>query len=151
MRSDSEKFEIFNSNFEINPKYRELIEESIEGMMRIGQIFREADMDELVNGFLRYLFKNNEHHYLTELIKRRTVVNGEERYSILKLEVLKSYINESIKTIKESLFSDLYIYPPERLMSIKNYLSKLNLIYSAMISKAKINYIKIFFKSKKNG
>jgi len=131
LNSDKEKFEIFDPNFTINKKYKNLIEEEINSKRK--SIFNEVEDQDLVHDFLLYLISNDHHFFLNELIKRKYISNGEEKYFILRLEVIKSHLEEIYEKKMKIFEEEFHELEAENIADLHKFLFRIIQIFHSLI------------------
>ena len=96
----------------------------------------------LVQCFVKYLIENDLIHYLNEIVKKKIIVNGEERYLILKLERVKEHLFELFNIKMKSIDDDFIHMPIEQLIKLQQILFRIIQVFQGLISNIDI-YINI--------
>lgn len=138
LTSTTEKFSLFDANFEISVKYQGKVEESCH--FERNQLFKKIEMTELVQAFLEFLIINDKHHYLNELIRKKFQKDGGEEndYVILNLETVKEHLDQIFQRKIDIFDNDTSAIDLARLYDLQKFLFRIMQVFEALISNTKL-------------
>lgn len=132
-----EKYKILDERCQINQEYQKLINDLIDfkGKEVIQSSKPSLSSQLLFSYFIKYLFENDMHQFLIDLIQRKENIRGENRYLILDLEFLEKEIFKFFFSKRDQIFSltrnePQHFFSHENIVIVKRAISIFNRVLS---------------------